>query len=60
MIEQRNIAKEKHNIDVKFFFHSGETSISDGPVAGNVFNAVLLKPKRIGHGLSLYKFPVVL
>ena len=40
LIEQRNIVKEKYNIEVNFFFHNRETSISDSPVAGNIFNAV--------------------
>ncbi|KAJ1562494.1 cat eye syndrome chromosome region, candidate 1 [Cladochytrium tenue] len=38
---------------VQFFLHAGETSAVDTVAARNVFDAVELETKRIGHGLSL-------
>ncbi|KAF6816575.1 adenosine/AMP deaminase [Colletotrichum sojae] len=49
-------AKEK-NLTVPFFFHAGET-LGDGNATDlNLFDAVLLGTRRIGHGFSLYKHP---
>lgn len=44
-------------VSVPFVFHAGET-LSDGVGADqNLFDAVLLGTKRIGHGFSLCKHP---
>ncbi|PWN48550.1 Metallo-dependent hydrolase [Violaceomyces palustris] len=44
-------------IEIPFLFHAGET-LSDGEGADeNLYDAILLGTKRIGHGLSLTKHP---
>ncbi|RDX47025.1 Metallo-dependent hydrolase [Lentinus brumalis] len=44
-------------VDIPFVFHAGET-LGDGTAADvNLYDAILLGTKRIGHGLSIYKHP---
>jgi adenosine deaminase CECR1 len=44
-------------VEIPFFFHAGET-LGDGTETDhNLFDAVLLGSKRIGHGFSMYKHP---
>ncbi|EPS41489.1 hypothetical protein H072_4635 [Dactylellina haptotyla CBS 200.50] len=51
-------AQEK--VTIPFFFHAGEVN-SDGDVHDeNLFDAILLGTKRIGHGFSLYKHPLLI
>ena len=40
-------------LDIPFIFHAGETLESNGPTDGNLFDAILLGSKRIGHGYAL-------
>ncbi|KIJ25243.1 hypothetical protein M422DRAFT_62279 [Sphaerobolus stellatus SS14] len=48
------------NLDIPFFFHAGET-LGDGDRADdNLYDAILLGTKRIGHGFSLPKHPFLL
>ncbi|KAK6538878.1 hypothetical protein TWF694_010436 [Orbilia ellipsospora] len=50
----------QENVTIPFFFHAGEVN-SDGDVHDeNLFDAVLLGTKRIGHGFSLYKHPLLI
>ncbi|CCM02237.1 uncharacterized protein FIBRA_04318 [Fibroporia radiculosa] len=44
-------------LDIPFIFHAGET-LGDGTAADmNLYDAILLGTKRIGHGFSLVKHP---
>ena len=44
--------KEKY--DVQFFFHAGETNWYGHTFDNNLYDAVLLNSKRIGHGYVTY------
>lgn len=48
---------EKEGVEIPFFFHAGETNEDGGPTDNNLFDAILLGTKRIGHGFSIYKHP---
>jgi adenosine deaminase CECR1 len=55
---------KKLDIEIPFLFHAGETLLDTGgsryPSNSNLFDAVLLHAKRIGHGFSLTKHPALL
>jgi adenosine deaminase CECR1 len=48
-------------VSIPFLFHAGETLLDTGgsgnPQNSNLYDAVVLKAKRIGHGFSLMKHP---
>lgn len=48
-------------IEIPFMFHAGETLLDTGgsahPKNSNLYDAVILKAKRIGHGFALMKHP---
>lgn len=47
-------------VEIPFFFHAGEC-LGDGDEAdSNLFDAILLGTRRIGHGFSLYKHPLLI
>ncbi|KAL5114127.1 hypothetical protein ACEQ8H_007971 [Pleosporales sp. CAS-2024a] len=52
---------EARNIDIPFLFHAGETLLDTGgssdPNNSNLYDAVVLESKRIGHGFALMKHP---
>jgi adenosine deaminase CECR1 len=52
------------NISIPFLFHAGETLLDTGgskdPANSNLYDAVLLDAKRIGHGLALLKHPLLI
>ncbi|KAI4258042.1 MAG: hypothetical protein LQ352_001363 [Teloschistes flavicans] len=49
----------EEGVDIPFFFHAGEC-LGDGDATDqNLFDAILLGTRRIGHGFSLYKHPLL-
>lgn len=49
----------EEGIDIPFFFHAGETLGDGDEVDENLFDAVLLGTRRIGHAISLPKHPLL-
>lgn len=50
----------QEGMDIPFFFHAGETLGDGSDTDQNLFDAVLLGTRRIGHGFSLYKHPLLI
>ena len=48
------------NLDIPFLFHCGETLDFGTETDGNLYDALLLNAKRIGHGFALPKHPLVM
>lgn len=52
---------EANKLSIPFLFHAGETLLDTGgsgdPANSNLFDAVALGAKRIGHGFALMKHP---
>ncbi|KIJ69089.1 hypothetical protein HYDPIDRAFT_79661 [Hydnomerulius pinastri MD-312] len=49
--------QKREGVEIPFIFHAGET-LGDGTMADmNLYDAILLGTKRIGHGFSLVKHP---
>jgi len=47
-------------LDIPFLFHCGETLGVGGGVDGNLFDAVLLNSKRVGHGYAIARHPLLM
>ncbi|KAF9077125.1 hypothetical protein BDP27DRAFT_1397602 [Rhodocollybia butyracea] len=57
LLKFREMQKEAGVSEIPFIFHGGET-LGDGTEADmNLYDAILLGTKRIGHGFSLIKHP---
>ncbi|KAL8694601.1 MAG: hypothetical protein Q9218_000783 [Villophora microphyllina] len=50
----------EEGVDIPFFFHAGECLGDGDETDQNLFDAVLLGTRRIGHGFSLYKHPLLI
>ncbi|KAI0024171.1 adenosine/AMP deaminase [Xylariomycetidae sp. FL0641] len=50
----------EEGVQLPFFFHAGECLGSGSATDHNLFDAVLLGTRRIGHGFSLYKHPLLI
>lgn len=50
----------EEGVDIPFYFHAGETLGTGDEVDENVFDAILLGTRRIGHAFSLYKHPLLI
>lgn len=50
----------EQNLDIPFLFHCGETLQVGDKVDGNLFDAVLLDAKRVGHGYALARHPLLI
>lgn len=51
---------KEQKLDIPFLFHCGETLEVGDKVDGNLFDAVLLKAKRIGHGYAIARHPLIM
>lgn len=49
----------EYGVDIPFFFHAGECLGDGDDTDQNLFDAILLGTRRIGHGFSLYKHPLL-
>ena len=49
----------EQGVDIPFFFHAGECLGDGDETDNNLFDAILLGTRRIGHGFSLYKHPLL-
>ncbi|KAI9817197.1 MAG: hypothetical protein M1827_001309 [Pycnora praestabilis] len=50
----------EEGVEIPFFFHAGECLGDGDDTDQNLFDAVLLSTRRIGHGFSLYKHPLLI
>jgi adenosine deaminase CECR1 len=50
----------EEGVEIPFFFHAGETLGDGDETDENLFDAVLLGTRRIGHGFSLFKHPLLI
>ncbi|KAL2867287.1 uncharacterized protein BJX67DRAFT_81595 [Aspergillus lucknowensis] len=48
------------NLQIPFFFHAGECLGDGDSTDSNIVDAILLNSRRIGHGFSLYKHPLLI
>ncbi|GAB7355103.1 hypothetical protein MBLNU459_g5683t1 [Dothideomycetes sp. NU459] len=50
----------ENGVDIPFYFHAGETLGDGDETDENLFDAILLGTRRIGHAFSLYKHPLLI
>ncbi|KAI4136090.1 MAG: hypothetical protein LQ347_000080 [Umbilicaria vellea] len=50
----------EERLEIPFFFHAGECLGDGDETDENLFDAILLGTRRIGHGFSLYKHPLLI
>ena len=50
----------EEGVDIPFLFHAGECLGDGDETDNNLFDAILLGTRRIGHGFSLFKHPLLI
>ncbi|KAL8278587.1 hypothetical protein RQP46_009079 [Phenoliferia psychrophenolica] len=50
----------EEGVDIPYAFHAGETLTDGGKADMNLYDAILLDTKRIGHGFSLPQHPLLM
>ncbi|MCJ1247549.1 hypothetical protein MMC30_004763 [Trapelia coarctata] len=50
----------EEGVEIPFFFHAGECLGDGDETDENLFDAILLGTRRIGHGFSLFKHPLLI
>lgn len=50
----------ENGVDIPFFFHAGECLGDGDETDQNLFDAIVLGTRRIGHGFSLFKHPLLM
>lgn len=50
----------KEGLEIPFFFHAGECSSDGDETDNNLFDALLLNSRRVGHAISLFKHPLLM
>jgi adenosine deaminase CECR1 len=50
----------ERGLNIPFFFHAGECLGTGNDTDHNLYDAILLGTRRIGHGFSLYKHPLLI
>lgn len=48
--------EQVYGVDMPLFLHDGESNWHDNT---NLYDAVLMRTKRIGHGINLFRFPLL-
>lgn len=51
---------EALNLTIPYFFHAGETLGDGNSTDDNLFDAEMFNTRRIGHGFSLFKHPLLM
>lgn len=53
---KKDSLEKVYNVELPFYFHDGESTL---PSDINLYDAILLHTKRIGHGVNLFRFPTL-
>lgn len=52
--------RQQLNLTMPYFFHAGETLGDGNSTDDNLFDALLFEARRIGHGFSMFKHPLLM
>ena len=55
-LKRDSLASAHHSVKLPLYFHDGESNL---PNNTNLYDAVMLNTRRIGHGINLYRFPAL-